>query len=218
MKRLTFLILTIGLTTSAFGQKYLTSDIRSKADSILRTYIGDTVLSKHCFYDTYTSYEYRDIFAKTHWERLSKSKKTKGQFVKADVRWNLIIPYPTCVAYDTIKGQASFVLDSLLRPIQKPYLDFVPDFYWAKDSCHLINRDEALTIAKRQNLKKGIDSLKATIKYDIQSKTFSWEVSQTLWNKKNELNHNYGELEIVTIDAKTGKVISHASKRYTPIY
>lgn len=218
LKRLTFLIFTIGLTTLTFGQKLLCSDIKSTADSILKTFIGDTTFSKHCFYDAYTSYEYRDIFVKPHWERLNKSKKTKGQFVKAEVRWNLIIPYPTCVAYDTIKGQAYLVLDSLLRPMQNPYLDFVPDFYWAKDSCHLITREEALTIAKRQNLKMGIDSLKATIKYDIQTKTFSWEVSQTLWNKKNALNHNYGEIEIVTIDATTGKVISHERKRYTPVY
>ena len=218
MKRLTFLLLTFGLTSTIFGQKYLTADIRTKADSILRTYIGDTVFSNHCFYDTDTYYEYRDIFGKSHWETLNKFKKTKGKFVKADVRWNLFIPYPTCIAFDTIKGKTSFVLDNLLRPTQTPYLDFVPDFYWTKDSCHLINRDEALTIAKRQNLKTAIDTLKATINYDRKTKTFSWEVSQTLWIKKNGLNDNYGESEIVTIDAKTGKVISHHNVRFDPVY
>ena len=196
----------------------MTADIRAKSDSILSTYIGDIVFSNNCFYDTNTYYEYRDIFGKSHWETLNRFKKTKGKFVKVDVRWNVIIPYPTCSAYDSIKGNTSFVLDSLLRPTQKPNFDFIPDFYWTNDSCHLINRDEALTIAKRQNLKPAIDTLKATINYDKKTKTFSWEVSQTLWIKKNELNDDYGESEIVNIDAKTGKVISHQSVRFDPIY
>ena len=159
MKRLTFILLTFGITTFVFGQKYMTADIRAKADSILRIHIGDTVFSNYCYY------EYRDIFGKSHWETLNKFKKTKGKFVKVDVRWNLVIPYPTCIAFDTIRGKTSFVLDKLLRPTQTPYLDFVPDFYWTKDSCQLINRDEALAIAKRQNLKTAIDTLKANIKY-----------------------------------------------------
>ena len=196
----------------------MTAEIRAKSDSILITYIGDIVFSNNCFYDANTYYEYRDIFGKPHWETLNRFKKTKGKFVKVDVRWNVIIPYPTCSAYDSIKGNTSFVLDSLLRPTLKANFDFIPDFYWTNDSCQLTNRDEALTIAKRQNLKPAIDTLKATINYDKKTKTFSWEVSQTLWIKKNELNDDYGESEIVNIDAKTGKVISHQSVRFDPVY
>ncbi len=75
MKRLTFILLTFGITTFVFGQKYMTADIRAKADSILRIHIGDTVFSNYCFYDTDTYYEYRDIFGKSHWEILNKFKK-----------------------------------------------------------------------------------------------------------------------------------------------
>ncbi len=218
MRQLTFLLLTVSMATTVFGQKYLTVDIRTNADSILRIYIGDTVFSNHCVYDTDTYYEYRDIFGKSHWETLSKFKRTKGKFVKVDVRWNLIIPYPTCIAFGTIKGKTSFVLDSLLRPTQTPYLDFVPDFYWTKDSCHLINRDEALTIAKRQNLKTAIDNLKVNIEYDSKTKTFSWEVSQILWTKKDGYKNDYGEIEIVTINALTGEIKSHQTLTFSAVY
>ena len=218
MKRLTFILLTFGITTSVSGQKYLTADIRAKADSILRTHICDTVFLNHCFYDTDTYYEYNNIFGKSHWETLNKFKKTKGKFVKVEVRWNLIIPYPTCIAFDTIKGKTSFVLDNILRPTQTPYLDFVPDFYWTKDSCQLINMDEALKIAKRQNLKTGIDTIKANIKYDSKTKTFSWEVSQTLWTKKDGYKNDYGEIEIVTINALTGEIKSHQTHTFSTVY
>jgi len=209
MKRLIILFIFLGLITSVFGQKYLTAEVKAKADSILKLYIGDTVFSNYCFYDKDTHYEYRDIFGNHHWETLNKFKKTKGKFVNVDMRWKLIIPYPSCTAYTTIKGNTSIVLDSLLRPIQKPYLDFIPDFYWTNDSCNLINKEKALTIAKRQNLKVGIDTLEATINYDSKTKIFFWEVSQTLWIKKDSSNNNYGKKEIITIDAKTAEIKRH---------
>jgi len=204
--------------TTVFGQKYLTADIRAKADSILRSYVGDTVFANYCFYDTDTYYEYTDIFGQSAWETLHQVKKTKGKFVKLDVRWHLSIPYPTCVAFDSIKGVTSIILDSLLRPAQMPYLDFVPDFYSTKGICYLMKREEALTIAKRQNLKTSIDTLKANIKYDSKTKTFSWQVSQTLWTKKDAFKNDYGEIEVVTIDALTGEIKSHQTIFFSAIY
>jgi hypothetical protein len=209
MKQLTILMLTVSLSTTIFGQKYLTADIKSKADSILRIYIGEFVFNNYCSYDINTYYEYKGIFGKTHWETLNKFKKTKGKFVKVDMRWNLAIPYPVCPAFDTIRGKTSFIVDNLLRPTGKPYLEFIPDFYWTKDSCHLICEDEALTIAKQQNLKTAVDKPKVKLYYITKSKYFFWEVSQTLWTKKDSYNNDYGEIEVVSIDAKTGEIISH---------
>lgn len=217
MKLLATLLLTI-VTITALGQKYLTSDIIAKADSILKIHIGDTIFSNHCFYDTDTYYEYKNMFGKTNWETLNRTKRTKGKFIKVDMRWNLIIPYPGCSAFDTIKGQTSFVLDNMLKPTGKPYLDFIPDFYWTKEKYDLINKDEALAIAKRQNLKPGIDTLKATIDYDRKTKTFSWYISHTLWMQKNAFNDDYGEIEIIIINALTGEVLLHEDRRFNPVY
>ena len=218
MKQLIIIILTFSLSTTIFGQKYLTADIKSKADSILRIYLGEFVFNNYCSYDINTYYEYKGIFGKTHWETLNKFKKTKGKFVKVDMRWNLAIPYPVCPAFDTIRGKTSFLIDNLLRPAGKPYLEFIPDFYWNKDSCYLINREKAFTIARQQNLKIGIDKMKARIIYDSKTKTFTWEVSQTLWSKKDGFNNDYGESEIVSIDAITGKVKSHEILTFSSLY
>jgi len=212
------LFLALITTTVTLGQKYLTANIRAKADSILRTYIGDTVFYKYCTYDTNTYYEYKNIFNKSKWQTLTKVKKTKGKFVNIDMRWFLSIPYPKCPAFSKIGGMTSFVLDSLLRPKEKPYLDFIPDFYWNKDSCHLISKEEALAIARQQNLKSGIDSLRAFIQYNTDTKKFTWEVSQTLWSKKDSQNNNYGEDEIVIIDAATGGIESHETQFFSAVY
>jgi hypothetical protein len=218
MKRLTLLLFIVGLTTNVVGQKYLTADIKSKADSILKTYIGDTVFNKYCVYDTNTYYEYKNYFGKSKWETLNKFKKTKGTFVEVDMRWFLSIPYPQCPSFNKVSGMTSFVLDSLLNPKGKPYLNFIPDFYWNKDSCHLISKEKALTIARQQELKPGIDTLNAIIKYDTKTKNFSWEVRQTLWTKKDAYRNDYGESEIVTIDALTGEIRSHQTQTFSTVY
>ncbi len=217
MKQLTFILLIFTLITTVFGQKYLTTNIRSKADSILKTYIGDTVFYNYCSYNADTYYEYKNIFGKSHWVTLNKFKRTKGKFIGANIRWHLNIPYPKCTAYDTISGITSLNFDSLLRPTEKPNLNFIPDFYWKNQDCRLISKDEALNIAKHQNLKSGIDSLNAIINYDI-SKTFTWEVSQILWTKKDGFNNDYGEMERIFIDASTGEVKLHETVSFFPVY
>jgi hypothetical protein len=218
MKRLTFIFLTITLTTTVCGQRYLCADIQAKADSILRNYISDSVFYNNCLFDIHSYYEYKNIFGKSRWETLNKFKRTKGQFVKVEMRWNLTIPYPICPAFDTIKGQTSFMLDYLLRPTQKPYLAFIPDFYWNKDNCYLITGEQALTIAKQQNLKTGIDKLHAVIIYESKEKTFTWQVSHTLCRKKDGFNNDVHEGEFIYIDALTGMVKLHEIIVFFPIY
>ena len=217
MKPLTIFSICTILSISAFGQTYLTSDIRATADSILRIYIGDSIFQHHCVYDTNTYYEYKSRWGKTKWETLNKFRRTKGKFVKVDMRWFVGFPYPQCPVFK-IGGMTSFVLDSHLKPTGKPYLDFVPDFYWQNDSCQLLNKEQALTIARRQKLKPGIGSLYSLIKYDIESKRFTWEVSQTLWIKKDTHENDYGDSEVVTIDAITGEIISHETIRFSAVY
>jgi len=69
-------ILCLFLPILLFGQKYKTDFIISKADSILKSQLGDTLFS-FVKYDKNTYYEYKSIWGKTNWERLNKYKKTK---------------------------------------------------------------------------------------------------------------------------------------------
>ena len=219
MKRLiiSFIIINF-ITTAGYGQKYLTADIKSKADSILKIYIGDSVFNNYCTYDNHTYYEFLNVFGKSNWKRLNKNKKTKGKFVNVNMRWNLKIPFPSCPAFDTLEGNTSFYLDSLLRPTQKPYLSFIPDFYWNKENCNLISKEEALIIASKLNLKDGTKPLSSLITYDTKTKTFKWEISQTLWLKKDAYNNDYGEKETIHIDALTGQVTFHGNLSFSAIY
>jgi len=210
-------ILCLFLTTLLFGQNYKTNFIISKADSILKSQLGDTLFS--CVkYDKDTYYEYKSIWGKTNWEKLDKYKKTKGKFIKVDVRWFVEIPFPNCPEFDTIKGHTSFRLDSLLRLIEKPYLDFIPDIYWTKKKCNLISKETAIEIAKSQKLKHGIEPLSGRLEYDRKGKSFIWEISNYLTRTKNFENIDIGQVESLKINAITGEIKDHKTCFYGPIY
>jgi hypothetical protein len=209
-------ILCLFLTTLLFGQSYKTNFIISKADSILKSQLGDTLFS-YVKYDTDTYYEYKSIWGKTNLERLNKYKKTKGKFIKVDVRWFVEIPFPNCPEFETIKGSTSFRLDSLLRPIEKPHLDFIPDIYWTKKNCNLISKETAIQIAKNEKLEEGIEPLSGKLEYDKKVKSFIWEISNYLTRMRIFKNRDSGQVEIVKIDASTGKITNHDVFIYGPI-
>lgn len=219
MKRLTALILAIGLASISYGQKYSTKDIRLKADSILGAFFGDTILRKYCTFDTVdTYYEYKNVFNRTHWERLYKYKRTKGKLVNVQARWHMSIPFPKCPEYNLLRSRIGFDLDPLLQLKEKPSFDFIPDVYWNGDSCNLINKQEALTIAKREKLKSGTEPLNMELYYDSKQKIFIWKLGQILSRKKDGYNHDYGEIDVILINASTGKVNSHETFYYGPVY
>ena len=209
-------ILCLFLPALLFGQNYKTDFIISKADSILKSQLGDTLFS-FVKYDKNTYYEYKSIWGKTKWERLNKCKKTKGKFVNVDVRWFVKIPFPNCPEFDSIKGETSFRLDSLLRPIEKPYLDFIPDIYWTKKKCNLISKETAIQIAKSQKLKQGIEPLSGKLEYDIKVKSFIWEISNYLTRMQLINGSSSGQVEIVKIDANTSEIKNHDIYFYGPI-
>jgi hypothetical protein len=210
-------ILCLFLTTLLFGQKYKTDFIISKADSIIKSQLGDTLFS-YLKYDKNTYYEYESICKKTNWETLDKYKKTKGAFTSVDVRWLAEIPFPNCPEFSTIKGNVSVQLDWLLRPIRKSNLEFIPDIYWTKKKCNLISKEAAIQIAKNQKLEQGIEPICGTLKYDTKDKLFIWEIYNYLTRMKNIRNIDIGQVETIKIDAMTGDIKEHEIYIYGPYY
>ena len=195
----------MSFTILSFGQKYRTSEIKAKADSILKVYLEDSVFFKFTFYNINSSYQYKNKNGKLISENLTKYKMTKGKFNEAEIRWFLAIPVSNCPEYDTIKGNTSIKFDSLLKPKNKPNFDFIPDFYWEKSKCNLISKDQALSDAKRLYLKTGLGSPQITIKFKTETKEFVWEISQILTIDSD----NKRSFEVVELNASSGELIGH---------
>lgn len=204
MKRPAFFIFVLNLTFICIGQQYRTSEIKAKADSILKIHITDSVFLNYTFYNTNSCYSYENKRGRLIWENLDKYKTTKGRLKEVEISWSLIIPNSYCPEYDTIKGRTSLEFDSLLNPKTKPNVDFIPDFYLNRESCNLISKDKALSDAKRLYLKTGIGSPQASLKYNVKTKVFIWEIRHVLSIKNN--NHKF---EMVELNASSGELIEH---------
>ncbi len=213
MKRLFVIIIFSQLTFVSFGQNYLTTDIKVKAESLIKKIITDSVFKKYCTYDTTSNYYYwqKGICIG---ENLTNTKKTKGQFISAKVSWTVNIHYPFCPILNNIKGSATIELDEKLQLVKTPDLEFIPRTYWTNENCEFISKENAIYLAKQQNLEKGIDSLHTSINYDPKEKQYFWYVSQTL--KKTQKFHSgrtkpyvIRTEELVIIDAISEKIISH---------
>jgi hypothetical protein len=214
---ISILIILLSFPRIFLGQTYKTDFIISTGDSILKSYIGDS-LFRYVKYDTDTYYEFKTIFGKTNWETLNKFKNTRGIFINVDMRWFIEIPYPKCPVIDTIRGMTSFVLDSALHPIEKPYLDFIPYFYWSGENCNLITKQEALIIAQGQDLKNGVEPIEGHLEFDLRDNRYIWTISNYLTREKDFKNNICGQVELLVIDAITGEINQHTTTWYGPVY
>jgi hypothetical protein len=138
MKKLFFILFLAPLL--AHAQQYTRAEIGHVADSILRSYIGDAIFAhatSEVDDDSYVCYSYIGKKGKVKYSRLPRPNTfTKGAFNGITLKYKVQYPYPKCPACDVVKGQTSVILDHHLRMKTLPDISFIPDYVWAKDSCH----------------------------------------------------------------------------------
>jgi len=189
------------------GQTYKTKYIIDKADSILKFRVGDA-LYQYFTYNTNSYYKYRGFNNKSHGQALIKSKKTKGKFIKANVRF--------WFDYSLIKGIygiAHLNFDSNLNLIDSLTLDFIPDFLWNNKKCNFISSDTALKIAIDSIKEKGLFEIKPFLHFDSKHRRYVYEINNILKQKKGEINYiEYTEslIEVIRVDAISKEILYHS--------
>jgi hypothetical protein len=74
--------------------------------------------------------------------------------------------------------------------------------------CSFITDTAALNIAKSKFTRQGIKPINAGLTYDHNKKLYIWSVDNILTKNIDSYGKNYGEIQIVEIDALTGKVLN----------
>lgn len=200
------------ITFGCFGQTYETSKVIQKADSILRIEAGEKLY--HYFkYDPSTYYEY-SVRNKIKWKALNKTAKTKGQFIKSNVRFNFKHP-----EYDWIFGYASIRFDSLLNLSYSVNLNFIPKFLQEGKPNNFISKEQAIQIAKDTVLKEKVKELKAELSFNSRVNRYVWLVTNYLSSRTDAIGQVYGEADYVNIDPVTGKVVEqNFNSSYGPLH
>jgi hypothetical protein len=242
MKRIRFsfsatLTLVILLTaTKGSAQTYTYEQILSKADSTVRTQVNQDLLKYFHRDSVVIKYDFR----RPHWRKylnrqgeIRKGEKTKGHFQYALIYYNFYFKEPVINA-DLHKGYLTFSIDILFDSRLNPRfcqgdpsdfnfdspgqthvdLSFIPAYVKENRTCDFIPMQRAIEIGKQANIKNGIEPITATLDYDGGDlKRYCWWINSPLTREKHD-DHIHGEADTVTIDAVTGKVISHNTTTY----
>lgn len=207
------------------GQSYDTRMIISKADSILRHTVNDSIYQYFKF-DSGSYYDYSGFFRKCDFnknyvgflngwgvKRLTQTKRTKGKFRNTDVRFHFEHP-----KIKEIRGMTFVKFDENLNLVEPLYLDFIPDFIKENRDCDFISNDTALKIAKDSLKQKGLYGIKPYLSYDFHRKRYTYEIDNALTEVKDAYGNNTGNMEVLIIDAITKEILYHDINWYGPIY
>lgn len=204
-----FYLLFLFINSNIYTQT--TDNIISISENILKDLLGDSIFYNYCAYDTNSYYSYLNIFNKEKYEDLKINQKLKKRSYDYDARWNVVIPYPKCPVFDTIKGNVTIYLSKSKELKYKVNLDFIPDFYWKNEECNLITEEEAISIAKKAVEIKEDDIVTTEIIFDRKKQEFFWEVNKLLWKEDvvvKFIEREHGEIKIIRINAKSKEVKS----------
>jgi hypothetical protein len=203
MRQRLFFSLILFISTNSYGQQYYSADIIKKADSIMQATVGERIFKQYLHYDSSSYYEFKNFSGKTKWKTLTAFKETKGKFKNISVR------YLFCLnKYDIYCLSTSIEFDSSLNQKGKVSTYFIPEYVLDNTECNFITDTAALNIAKSKFTRQGIKPITAGLTYDHNRKLYIWTVDNTLTKKIDSFGKNYGEIQIVEIDALTGKVLN----------
>jgi len=192
-----------------YGQEYYISqlkqeqiDIIKKADSSVISKIGKKIFEKYFVYDTNTYYEFLNKKGEHDWKTLEPRKKTKGRFVKVDVRYNVMIN-----GYDKYGTSDHVELDEKLNITYTIDTNFLPKYVLHNQPDNTIGYSVTLLQAKKLFKKSGIKPINAYIKYDGLKVRYVWRLENIYNEYKDGKGNNGGEMEVLELDAFTGEEV-----------
>ena len=213
MLKLALIITFLLIVPICFGQQYNSADIIKKADSILIAAVGQKIFKDYYHYDLSSYYEYMNKSGKTKGKGLGHNKQTEGKFVNVSVR------YIFCLhKYNTPCNTTFIEFDSLLNLIEPLNMDFIPNYVIRNDSCNFISDSSALAIAKNNFKEKGIHPVHIYLEWDYKEKLYVWTADNILTEQKDAFGNNYGELELIRINALNGTILSQRKSVYGALY
>ena len=112
-----------------------------------------------------------------------------------------------------VKGGLWLIVDKSFNLIDSLSFDFIPQFLTKNKLLNFISVDTALAIAKANFIHKGLEIPIPELSYNDKLRKYTYTVSNKLTKILNQAGKECGEMEIVEIDAVTGKV-EHIYKGY----
>jgi hypothetical protein len=169
-------------------------------DSILQSKIGNR-LFKYFNLSEGTYYTYETRHKRESTGKLLSNRKLPKSFKTLNFLYHFNYPEITGV-----KGGLWLILDKNFNIINNLNFDYIPQFVINSTSSKFISRDTALIIAKGNFKQKGFEISTPDLSFDDKLKQYIYTVTNKLTKVANQAGKDSGEMEIIEINALTGKV------------
>ena len=202
MQKKSLTLIALLVSYISYSQKFYSADIINKADSLMKTVIGERVFKEYLHYDSSSSYEFKDFRGKSKWKSLVSNKRTKGILKSVEVRYLFCLnKYGFHCLYSIIE------FDSLLNQKGNTETSFIPDYILNNTACNFITDTTAINIAKSKFTQKGIKPISATLNYNHFKNIYIWTVDNILTKNIDGFGEPFGKVQFITINALNGEII-----------
>jgi hypothetical protein len=188
------------LSINATSQTTTTKQAVAITDSILRAKVGDRLY--HYFSLSYgTYYTYVDRHKRQVTGKFLSNKKLLRSFSTLNFLYHF--DYPEIKG---VRGGLWLIVDKDFKLVDTLNFDFIPSFLTQHKIPDFISIDTALTIAKANFKQKGFEITTPELSYNDKLKQYTFTTYNKLTKTLNQVGKDSGEMEIVEINALTGKI------------
>jgi len=190
--------LSLFITNFAFSQIQDTNQIIYSSNKKLKELVGEE-LFKFYTLEKESQYQIKKKNGKTKWKLLKPNQVINNDFQQAQIQFYFKHPD---FNYSTLKS-TYIKLDKNLNLINKPFIEFIPEFIKNKDSKKWLSKFEIDKIIEKLEFKTSSYKKSKQLIFDNVSNFYYWEITNTLFE---ETKHSKVEIyKILPID---GKVLS----------
>lgn len=199
MSKLIFIGLLL-LSIDATSQATKTKQAVAIADSIIKTKIGDRLCQYFSLsYGTY--YTSVDRRKRQVTGKFLSNKKLPSSFSSLNFLYHF--DYPEIKG---VRGGLWLIVDKDFKLIDTLNFDFIPSFLTQNKTSNFISIDTALTIAKANFKQKGFEITTPELAYNDKLKQYTFTAYNKLTKILNQAGKESGEMEIVEINASSGRI------------
>jgi hypothetical protein len=191
------LIALLLLSVNATSQTTTTKQAVAVADNILKIKIGDRLYAYFSLSNG-TYYTYVDRHKRQATGKFLSTKKLPKSFTTLNFLYHF--------DYPEIKGGLWLIVDKDFKLIDTLSFDFIPPFLAQNKTSDFMSIDTALAIAKTNFKQKGFEITTPELSYNDKLKQYTFTTYNKLTKTLNQAGKDSGEMEIVEVNASTGKI------------
>ena len=169
-------------------------------DSLLKSQVGDRLFQYFSISDG-SYYSYVDKRNKNWTGKFLSKNRLPKSFVTLNFLYHFNYP-----EIEGVRSGTWLIVDRDFKQINTLNLGFIPYFLKDDKPSNFISFDSSLIIAKNNFTQKGLVITTPELSYNNKLKLYTYTICNELTRTLNQAGKDSGEMEVIEINAVTGKI------------